>query len=110
MGHVERHSGILTGKIIFLLIPYINNCLSVKECEKKHQGIKKLKPSQLIPWRNREAKFVCDTCGYRTKGKAALDRHINGKHNSEKTSNARSVEKTLNQKQTLTTIVLCMTK
>ena len=46
----------------------------------KHQGIKKLKPSQLIPWRNREAKFVCDTCGYRTKGKAALDRHIKGKH------------------------------
>eukprot|EP00092_Neocalanus_flemingeri_P004597 GFUD01004953.1.p1 GENE.GFUD01004953.1~~GFUD01004953.1.p1 ORF type:complete len:542 (-),score=106.20 GFUD01004953.1:104-1729(-) len=57
---------------------------SVKECEMKHQGIKKLKPSQLIPWRNREAKFVCDTCGYRTKGKAALDRHIKGKHSSER--------------------------
>jgi len=57
---------------------------SVKECEMKHQGIRKLKPSQLIPWREREAKFVCDACGYRTKGKASLDRHIKGKHNREK--------------------------
>jgi len=57
---------------------------SVKECEMKHQGIKKIKPSQLVPWRNREAKFVCDTCGYRTKGKASLDRHIKGKHSSER--------------------------
>ena len=59
-------------------------CCSVKECEMKHQGIKKIKPSQLVPWRNREAKFVCDTCGYRTKGKASLDRHIKGKHSSER--------------------------
>lgn len=81
--HLEKHRVTHTSERPFMCgtcgktfrDPY-----SVKECEMKHQGIKKLKPSQLIPWRNREAKFVCDTCGYRTKGKAALDRHIKGKH------------------------------
>jgi DNA-directed RNA polymerase subunit RPC12/RpoP len=85
--HLEKHRVTHTSERPFMCgtcgktfrDPY-----SVKECEKKHQGLKKLKPSQLIPWRNREAKFVCDTCGYRTKGKAALDRHIKGKHSKEK--------------------------
>jgi len=67
----------------------------------KHQGIKKLKPSQMIPWRNREAKFVCDTCGYRTKGKASLDRHIKGKHNKEKTFLCKDCGKDLKSKEYL---------
>lgn len=74
---------------------------SVKECEMKHQGIKKLKPSQMIPWRNREAKFVCDTCGYRTKGKASLDRHIKGKHNKEKPFLCKECGKDLKSKEYL---------
>ena len=68
---------------------------------KKYQGIKKLKPSQLIPWRKREAKFVCDTCGYRTKGKAALDRHIKGKHSSEKIFKCKECGKDFKSKANL---------
>jgi len=67
----------------------------------KHQGIRKLKPSQMIPWRNREAKFVCDTCGYRTKGKASLDRHIKGKHNKEKSFLCKECGKDLKSKENL---------
>jgi len=85
--HLEKHRVVHTNDRPFMCgtcgktfrDPY-----SVKECEMKHQGILKIKPSQMIPWRNREAKYVCDLCGYRTKGKAALDRHIRGRHTDER--------------------------
>ena len=76
---------------------------SVKECEMRHRGIKKVKPSQRIPWRNREPKFVCDTCGYRTKGKAALDRHIKGKHSIPHSFNCKECGKTFKSKSILET-------
>ena len=60
-----------------------------------------MKPSQLIRWRNREAKFVCDTCGYRTKGKAALDRHIKGKHSSDKSFKCKECGKDFKSKTNL---------
>ena len=44
---------------------------------------------------------MCDTCGYRTKGKAALDRHIKGKHNSEKTFKCKECGKDFNSKANL---------
>ena len=56
---------------------------SADQCQLRHQGLAKLKPSARIPWSQREIKFVCDICGYKTRGRGPLNRHIRGQHSAD---------------------------
>ena len=56
---------------------------SADQCQLRHQGLAKLKPSARVPWSQREMKFVCDICGYKTRGAAPLNRHIRGQHSAD---------------------------
>ena len=53
---------------------------SSDQCQLRHQGLAKVKPSARVPWSQREIKFVCDICGYKTRGAGPLNRHIRGQH------------------------------
>ena len=55
---------------------------SASQCELRHQGVVKVKPSARIPWSEREIKYVCHVCGYKTRGAGPLNRHVRARHSS----------------------------
>merc|ERR1719397_259851 len=53
---------------------------SASQCSLRHQGLARLKPSARVPWSQREMKYVCHICGYKTRGAGPLNRHLRAKH------------------------------
>lgn len=111
--HLDKHRVVHTNTRPFMCETCgktFRDAYSVKECEKRHKGTFTPKPSQQIPWRNREAKYVCDLCGYRTKGKAALERHLRGKHSPSRPFSCSLCRRSFKSKSNLESHVLVHTR
>ena len=66
---------------------------SASQCQLRHQGLARLKPSARIPWSQREVRFVCHVCGYKTRAAATLNRHVTARHSSDRTSHCQDCGK-----------------
>ena len=61
---------------------------SASQCELRHQGLVKVKAR--MPWSEREIKYVCEVCGYKTRGAGPLNRHLRTRH-SDRVSQSSSL-------------------